>query len=181
MNVIKHFKTLVIVSTALLVLAGCSTLGFVNNRAVTIDEVISMSKAGVDKDVIIQHLKSTHTRFKLTPDDITRLTKEGVNNDVIKAMVRSEKTTGPYPWEYGLSPWDEWYYSDYPWYHYYPYYSPYWLYYSPYWSYYGYDYRGYYEGHGYNEEQRENQEGGGTQKHRDTNDHGFSQKRRDKK
>ena len=140
MSILRRFTLLLIGAAVLLLLAGCSSLRIVNERAVTIDEVIKMSQARVDKDVIIRQLEMTYSRFKLTPDDIIRLTEGGVDSEVIEAMVESGAAPEPYAWEYGWSPYDNWvdtydyygYYSGYM-YHY-PYYSTFnpYMYMSPY-------------------------------------------------
>ena len=140
MSMLRRFTLLLIGAAVLLLLAGCSSLRIVNERAVTIDEVIKMSQARVDKDVIIRQLEMTYSRFKLTPDDIVRLTEAGVDSEIIETMVESGAAPEPYAWEYGWSPYDNWvdtfdyygYYSGYM-YHY-PYYSTFnpYMYMSPY-------------------------------------------------
>jgi hypothetical protein len=91
-----------------LLLAGCASLRIAEDRAVTIEEVIRMSKAGVGKDVIVQQLDATYSKFRLTSDDIVRLTEEGVDQDVIRAMVKSGERPGPYGWEQGYWPSQDW-------------------------------------------------------------------------
>ena len=143
MNTVQRLSALLIAAAALLLFAGCSSLRFVNERAVSIDEVIRMSQAGVDKDVIISQLESTYSRFKLTPDDIVRLTEAGVNKEIIETMVESGAAPEPYSWEYGWSPYDNWvdyndffgYNSGYMYhYPYYPTFTPY-MYMTPYVTY----------------------------------------------
>jgi len=105
----------------------------------TVDEIVKMSQAGVNKDVIIQQIDATYSRFKLTTDEIVKLTEAGVDKDVIKEMIDTGTRPGPYGWEYNTWPFDSWvnnwdYYGYgylYPYNYYYPYYS-YYYYYSPY-------------------------------------------------
>ncbi len=138
MSMLRRFIMLLIGAAVLLLFAGCSSLRIVNERAVTIDEIIKMSQSRVDKDVIIRQLEMTYSRFKLTPDDIVRLTEAGVDSEIIEAMVESGAAPGPYSWEYGWTPYNNWinyddfygYYSGYM--YNYPYYSTFNPYMSPY-------------------------------------------------
>ena len=157
----KNSLTLLIAISAVVVLAGCAPMVYINPRQLSVDEIISMSTQGVGKDVIIQHINSTHSRFKLTSEDVVKLTQAKVDPDVIKAMLKSEDTYSnerDYPyWRWGNSYWNYPYYNYY-WYNYpgyYNYYSPYSYYrsYSPYY-YRGYDGRGNGGYRGYNEQRR---------------------------
>ena len=147
----KKYLMVLIALAAIVLISGCAPMVYVNPRQLTVDDIITMSAQGVGKDVIIQHINSTHSSFKLTADDIVKLTQEKVNTDVIKAMIKSENTYsdgGNYTYRsLGYPYWNNPYYYYYYWYDYPGYYN----FYRPYYRYYynnGYDYRGYYD-HGY--------------------------------
>ena len=128
----KAFST-VAVGILFLIITGCSSFVSFNERAVSIDDVIFLSKANVDSEIIIRHLDTTHSRFRLETEDIIRLKNGGVDDDVIEYMIESDYSPEHYGPEYGYSPYDYWYdyYNSY----YYPYSGDY---YNPiYRSYYG--------------------------------------------
>ena len=134
MKTLHRLTALLIAAAAFILLAGCSSIRVANERAVSVDEVIKMSQAGVDKDVIISQLETTYSRFKLTTDDIVRLTEAGVNKDVIQSMVESGSAPDPFSWEYGWTPYDNWinYYDYYGYYNGYMYHYPYYSTFIPY-------------------------------------------------
>jgi hypothetical protein len=57
--------------------------------AVTVDEIIAMTEAGVSDDVIVALLEATDSAFYLSPDDIMALEEAGVDDDIIMAMIGS--------------------------------------------------------------------------------------------
>lgn len=58
----------------------------VGKNAVTLDDVIAMSKAGVTEDVIAQHVRIHGVVRQLQATDIIMLQQEGVSPAVIRAM-----------------------------------------------------------------------------------------------
>src|SRR5215510_9270392 len=64
--------------------------------ALTIDDVISMSKAKLAPDVIITTIRASKVQFKLTARQMIALKKAGVHDSVIKALVETT-TTPPTP------------------------------------------------------------------------------------
>ena len=114
----KAFIT-VAVGILFLIITGCSSFVSFNERAVSIDDVIFLSKADVDSEIIIRHLETTHSRFRLETEDIIHLNNEDVDNDVIEYMIESDYSPEHYGLEHGYSPYDYWYdyYNSY----YYPY------------------------------------------------------------
>ena len=56
-------------------------------RAVTLDDIIALSKAGVTADVLVAVIDADKTIFNLNTDEIVRLTKAGVPNTVIVKML----------------------------------------------------------------------------------------------
>jgi hypothetical protein len=112
---------------------GCSSFVNLNERQIRVEDVISMTKAGVSPDVIKSQIEATNSRFKLSSDQIIQLKKEGVDENVIKAMIETESLPEPYDREYGMSPYDYWYNYYNSWYpsYSYPYFNPYIVYRDP--------------------------------------------------
>ncbi|MCX6900266.1 MAG: hypothetical protein NT105_16405 [Verrucomicrobia bacterium] len=75
-----------------LALFGCVAVAYAAT-ALTINDVIKMSKAGLSDDVIIQTLLSSKSVFQLTPQDTETLIRNGVSDHVIVAMT----VKGPVP------------------------------------------------------------------------------------
>lgn len=127
----RFLRTMGMIGIAVMIImtvVGCSYIRVANERAVTVDEVIRMSKAGVDTDVIVTQLETTHSRFTLSADDIIQLTEAGVDADVIETMVESSARPGPFSYEYGIWPYENW--SAYPENYFINYHAPYvWSYY----------------------------------------------------
>jgi len=121
---------------ALLAIAGCSSFSTVNPRAMNVEDIIAMSKAGTGAEVIKDQILATRSRFTLNPQEIIRLKNEGVVDDVIRAMIESGDRPEQSAWDYGVSPYDFWfdYYGGYPYYEYGV---------NPYYSYGGYPYEVY--------------------------------------
>ncbi|MCE5252405.1 hypothetical protein LLG96_19565 [bacterium] len=139
MSAAGRFFLIPALSVVIVFLTGCSSFQIVNERAVTLEEIVKMSQAGVGKDVIISQIGATHSRFRLTSDEIVKLTEAGVNEEIIETMIETGARPEPYGWEYSTGPFDNWvnnwdYYGYgylHPYDYYYPYYSSYY-YYSPY-------------------------------------------------
>lgn len=139
---VKTFlKVRLSVGLILFLMAGCSTM-FTNPRAVSIEDVIYLSRHQLGADVIMKHIETTHSRFELTTEDIVRLKDGGVDEEVIEFMVERSTPEPPFAYEYRLPPYlrypfvggptivSEYYYPLYESYTgYYPY--PYSLYTSP--------------------------------------------------
>jgi hypothetical protein len=106
--------------------------------AMTVDDVIAMTKDGVGDDVILAQMNATHTYFRLTSNDIRDLKKSGVSDKVIHAMIKSadQAKTSTQSQQVAYSPSPDYYWGAYP-YFYDPWYSP---------IYYGFSYRGGYRG-----------------------------------
>lgn len=60
-------------------------------KALTIDDVIKLSKAGLGDDVIIGKLKKSGQAFDLTPDQMIQLKKAGVSDKVVQVMLDPTK------------------------------------------------------------------------------------------
>ena len=73
--------------------AGCTTYRGVLVAlppAMTKNDIIDLSKAGVTDEIIIGKINSTYTVFYLSVEDILKLKNEGVSNKVIEYMRETE-------------------------------------------------------------------------------------------
>jgi len=98
--------------------AGCSAFMAVNERAISAEDVIRMTKAGIGNDVIIRQIEVTRSRFVLTPTDLIRLKESGVSDKVLEVMVETENYPAYYgdeygygydPYDYGFNYYNSWY------------------------------------------------------------------------
>lgn len=64
-------------------------------EVLTNQSVIELSKAGLDKEVIISKIQSSQTNFDVSTDGLIALKKQKLDNEIIQAMVR--KATGGSP------------------------------------------------------------------------------------
>ncbi len=135
MKVLDKFFGIIIIGSILLMISGCSSFIYFRERALSIDDIINMSKANAGKDIIIRQIEVTHSKFRLETADIIRLKNENVDDEVIEYMIASDFTPDAFSWEYGYRPYDYWYYH-YDNYYYPPYYPvyDYNYYYSPFWD-----------------------------------------------
>ncbi len=58
----------------------------VNPNQMTMQQVIDLSKQGVNENVIIDKIKLTNSKFNLSAEDVTYLKGQGVSQSVINAM-----------------------------------------------------------------------------------------------
>lgn len=78
---------------ALLVLFSVVTFTQITNaqdEVITNAEIISLSKAGLDKAVIINKIHSSKTNFDLSTDELIKLKQAGIADDVVSAMLESK-------------------------------------------------------------------------------------------
>lgn len=59
--------------------------------ALTNDDIVQMSKAGLADDVIIKTIESSTTRFSVTPGDLIALKNAGVSERVLAALIEAAK------------------------------------------------------------------------------------------
>ncbi|MDD5585235.1 MAG: hypothetical protein PHV55_09320, partial [Candidatus Omnitrophica bacterium] len=57
-----------------------------NQNQMSIQQVIDLSKQGINEDVIIDKIRLTNSKFTLTPSDVTTLQQQGVSQRVIAVM-----------------------------------------------------------------------------------------------
>ena len=65
--------------------------------AVTVKEIVSLSKAGVSEPVILALIDRDKSIFTLQAEDLVTLQKEGVSDAVVLAMLRSGRDEAPLP------------------------------------------------------------------------------------
>ncbi len=65
--------------------------------AVTVPEIVSLTKAGVSEQIILAVIERDKTIFSIGPDQLMALQKEGVTDLVILAMLRSGRQDLPMP------------------------------------------------------------------------------------
>jgi len=123
MKAINIISVLVVTGLAAIMFSGCSQFMNINERAVSVEDIINMTKAEVGEDVIMRHIEVTRSRFELSSDQIIQLKKAGVGDKVLEAMIDTEDRPEHFDWEYGYSPneyWSNYYNQWYPAYTYYP-------------------------------------------------------------
>jgi hypothetical protein len=92
-------------------------------RAMKMEDVIALSKAGVSDSLIIGMMDATDSWFQLKTQDVLDLRAAGVNEKVISAMMQqppppTSKTSTPNGVRYYPDPWFYWYDGFYPnWYY----------------------------------------------------------------
>ena len=117
MRTVSKISGIMVIGFILLVIAGCSEFVSFNKRALTLDDIINLTKAKVSSNAIISHIEVTRSRFKLETADIIRLKNEGVENDVIEHMIGTDFTPGRFSREYGYTSYDYWLYNFDSYYH----------------------------------------------------------------
>lgn len=63
---------------------------YAQDAEITNKEVIALTKAGLDKDIIIQKIRSSKTNFDLSTDSLIALKQAGVADEVVGAMLKAE-------------------------------------------------------------------------------------------
>ncbi len=66
-------------------------------QAATMDQVISMSQAGLSDSVIVTHVQTHGVAYRLQPTDLIVLKQAGVSDPVIRAMQTARLATTPPP------------------------------------------------------------------------------------
>ena len=117
MRIMSYAKLFLAVSVVALAVSACSSLVTINERAVTVQDIINMTKAEVGPDIIKRHIEVTRSQFMLDPDQIVRLKEAGVNDRVIKAMLDTDEAAELVDLEKSYSLYDYWfnyYNTNYP-------------------------------------------------------------------
>lgn len=63
--------------------------------AVSIRDLVALSKEGVSDAVLIALIETDGSRFKMTPDDIRSVRNQGLSDAVIVAMIRTRPIAAP--------------------------------------------------------------------------------------
>jgi hypothetical protein len=116
-------KRLFLLLSMLALLSGCASTPAV--PPLSLDEVVSLSKANTPPDEIVRKMKETRTVYLVSASELIKLNKDGVDAKVLDYMQSTAVEQARR---------DERYRSYGPWYPY-PYYSPFWHR-SPFWPYY---------------------------------------------
>jgi len=72
----------------------CATLAPRTASAITLDQVLALSKAGVTDTVILALIDRDRTVFAIEPEQITTLQRDGLSEKVILAMLKSGRDEG---------------------------------------------------------------------------------------
>src|SRR4051812_42436345 len=78
-------------------LLSCFALGILSARpaaAITVDQVVALSKAGVTDTVILALIDRDRTVFAIEPEQIIALQRDGLSEAVILAMLKSGREEG---------------------------------------------------------------------------------------
>jgi hypothetical protein len=84
-----------VMRAALLVIAFVVALGRSTASAVTPQEIVALSKAGVSDQVILALIERDQTVFAIAPDQLAELKNDGVSEQVVVAMLRSSRQPPP--------------------------------------------------------------------------------------
>jgi hypothetical protein len=76
----------------MLALLGCVPA---TASAVTIDEVVALSKNGVSEQVIVALIERDQTLFKLSPPLIMKLQRDGLSDRILLALIKSGRPSEP--------------------------------------------------------------------------------------
>jgi hypothetical protein len=79
------------------IVLGCLALSLLAPRAasaITIDQVVSLKKAGVTDTVILALIDRDRTVFAIEPEQIVALQRDGLSEKVILAMLKSGRAEG---------------------------------------------------------------------------------------
>ncbi len=84
----KTFRNTIILLFAFAVFLAPSV--FAQDETMTNQEVISLTKAGLNSSLIINKIKSSKTQFDLSTDSLIALKKAGVGDDIVAAMLEAK-------------------------------------------------------------------------------------------
>ncbi len=80
---------LFVISCALLLCFGLNLNLIAQDEPITNQDVISLTKAGLDKSVIISKISSSKTKFDLSTDALIQLKQAGVADEVVSTMFKA--------------------------------------------------------------------------------------------
>jgi hypothetical protein len=94
-------KRITLIFFCLLLMGSLNKSAYSQAEVMTNVEIISLTKAGLDKDVIINKIRQSQTKFDVSTDALIQLKQSGVDANVVKAMLdstnvdRSAVVSGP--------------------------------------------------------------------------------------
>lgn len=91
--VMRTSAKVVVFALALLVLLAGPAAG--KAYAVSVRDLIELSKEGVSDAVLIALIETDGSRFRMTPDDIRSVRAQGLSDVVIVAMIRTRPASAP--------------------------------------------------------------------------------------
>jgi hypothetical protein len=83
----RALRGLTIALGLLVVLSGTAS-------AVTVDQIVALTKAGVSESLILALIERDKTVFTIEPDQLVKLQRDGVREAVILAMLKSGRAEG---------------------------------------------------------------------------------------
>ncbi len=87
----KNIAVTVVMAFGVLLFSGCmagyESTSDHNQRQMTTQDIVTMTKEGVSDSLIITQIRATHSRFKLSTQDILNLKKDSVADGVIGEMI----------------------------------------------------------------------------------------------
>lgn len=66
---------------------------FAQDEIITNDEVISLSKAGLNSSIIVDKIRTSKSKFDLSTDALIKLKKAGISDDIVGAMLAAKTGT----------------------------------------------------------------------------------------
>lgn len=81
---------LTIALAASLALSGCATMQGPELQPLTLEQIVSMAKAGKDAPTIINEIKATQTTYDVTASQYAKLSRDGVPDAVIDFMQQGQ-------------------------------------------------------------------------------------------
>ncbi|HEV7378558.1 MAG TPA: hypothetical protein VGN64_02115 [Dyadobacter sp.] len=85
------FRNLIIIAAFAGILLTTQSFGQTNPEVLTNQSIIALSKAGLDKSVIITTINNAENKFDVSSTMLINLKKQGVANEVISAMVENAR------------------------------------------------------------------------------------------
>jgi len=96
MRLLEFFLT---ASLSAFIASGCASLGqHARKGALSVQDIIYMTKEGVEPRTIKRKINSTGSFYLLNTEQIIRLTKEGVSDEIIESMLVTAVAAEPPDW-----------------------------------------------------------------------------------
>ena len=89
----KSNKFIVICLLAFSFLLAANFNTFAQEEVLTNDEVINLSKAGLNSSIIVDKIRTSKSKFDLSTDALIKLKKAGISDDIVGAMLAAKTGT----------------------------------------------------------------------------------------